>query len=623
MKDLPRILHSPRREESGSTSILAAFVMKTGRSHVLFLFLATLLMTVSNGCVSDKVGDTGEVGLYQQLLAERGPQNRVDTEGDDPSNPLGLVTPVSEGPPKKWLEIETINDPNTGAKITRMSIEQAIVRALTNSPQIRLVSFDPAIAKAEITQAAAEFDPTAFAEYNYEQDDNPQNSIFQPGESDVRLAEGGIRQKTPTGAQWSASYGVTRSWDDLIGRTLVTRYEPMFVFEVRQPLLRDAGEKVNLAGVNIAGLNHTTQLARFRQRAEDIATQVISAYWLLVQARSDLKTHRSLLDGTLETLNKVQGRRGIDATAVQVKQAEASVWSREAFLVRARKRVSDAQDALLALVAAPEANILMDTEIVPVTEPYLEQGQFNSDELIAMAIQNNPLIQESRIAVEVAEINIEVARNQYMPRVDLVASGRTQGIGEDYYKAEDTMDNYASYTVGIVAEYPLGNRQRFAERQKRRLERRRAISSLHALSDQVAIQVKEKIRKLESSFTEIDVQKQATAAARIHLRALQDTEEIREQLTPEFLLVKLQAQQDLAQARLAEAKAVTDFNVAIAELAQAGGTVLELHRIQNALEKITAPEPKEGEDQPVPTRPKQPFHITPSGLFGPTLDRRN
>ncbi len=588
------------------------------------LLVSVLLVTVMVGCVSDRIGDTGDVGLYQQLLADRGPQDRVDTEGEDTSHPLGLLAPAAEIPSDESGPVEVARDPNTGRKIAEMSIEQAIIRALTNSPQIRLVSFDPAIAKVEITKAAADFDPAVFSRLNYAQDDNPQNSLYQAGESDVRIAEGGIRQRISTGGQWSFSYGVTRSWDDLVGRAFPKRYEPLFAFEVRQPLLRDAWPEVNLAGVNVARLNHDTQLTRFRQRAETIATQVISAYWLLVQARADVEAHRDLLTRTAETLNKVQGRRGIDATAVQVKQTEASVRSREAFLLRAEKRVSDMQDALLALMADADATILMDVEIVPVTAPYREKGQFDVDGLISQAMRNHPLIEESRIGVKVAEINIKVAKNQYMPRVDLVASGRSQGIGERYLDATDTLGNYASYAVGIVMEYPLGNRAQFAELHKRRLERRKAISALHAVSDQVAIQVKERIRKVEANHAEIGVQQQAAAAALIHLRALEDTEEIREQLTPEFLQVKLRAQQDLAQARVAETRAVADFNIALAELAQASGTVLGLHRIQDALETITTQEPSEEDPSHVPFRPEtKPFSIGPAGQPVPTLGPRN
>jgi len=560
-----------------------------------------------SGCVSDEVQDAGPVGVYQELLAEEGPQRRTDTEGTDTSKPLGLLEPTSEQPIKPFDEVEIVEDPNTGKKISKLSINQAIVRALANSPQIKVVSFDPSIAKQEITKAAADFDPTAFSEVNYEQEDNPQNSIFTPGESDVRLAEAGVRQKATTGAEWTFSYALTRSWDDLAGRTLSTRYEPLLAFQVRQPLWRDAGEKVNLAGVNIARLNHTITLWGFRQRAEDVSTQVISAYWLLVQARQDLDIQRSLLDQTAETLRKVQGRRGIDATAVQIKQAEASARSREAFLVRAQKRVVDAQDALLALMVAPEANLLTDTEILPVTGPYVEKEAFDQQKLLAKALRNNPRIQQARTSLEIAEINIEVAQNQYMPRLDLVASARGTGIGEDRFRAHDSLehDGYISYGVGLVLEYPLGNRQRFAERSKRRLERRKAISSLHAISDQVAVEVKEKVRKAEASYTEIQVQKLASEAARIHLQALKDTAEVRQQLTPEFLLVTLQAQQDLAEARRAEIRAVTEFNIALAELAQACGTVLQLHRVEQALERVRNTAAVPDDEQENPSGPSQ------------------
>lgn len=572
-------------------------------SGLLSTFLLGVVGAVAlGGCVSDEVEDSGPIGAYQQLLAEEGPQQRTDTEGGDTSKPLGLLEPAAEQPASPFDDFEIVADPNTGKKVSKLSINQVIVRALANSPQIRVISFDPSIAKEEITKAAADFDPTAFSELNYEQEDNPQNSIFTPGESDVRMAEAGIRQKATTGAEWTFSYALTRSWDDLAGRSLSTRYEPLLAFQVRQPLWRDAGEQVNLAGVNIARLNHTIALWGFRQRAEDVSTQVISAYWLLVQARQDLDIQGSLLDQTTETLRKVQGRRGIDATAVQIKQAEASARSREAFLVRSQKRVVDAQDALLALMADPQANLLTDTEIVPVTAPYLEKEAFDREELLARALRNNPQIQQARTALEIAEINIDVAQNQYMPRLDLVVSARGTGIGEDRFRAHDSLehDGFISYGVGLVLEYPLGNRQRFAERSRRRLERRKAISSLHAASDQVAVQVKEKVRKAEASHTEIQVQKLASEAARIHLQALKDTAEVREQLTPEFLLVTLQAQQDLAEARRAEIRAVTEFNIALAELAQACGTVLQLHRVEQALERVrnTAAVPKEKQESP-------------------------
>ena len=84
-------------------------------------------------------------------------------------------------------------------------------------------------------------------------------------------------------------------------------------------------------------------------------------------------------------------------------------------------------------------------------------------------------------------------------------------------------------------------------------------------------------------------------AARAQLKALEDTEEIRGKLTPEFLLVKLQAQEDLARAEQAEQQTIVDYNIALVELARATGTVLELYPVRKAL-SVTAGEVPKGRD---------------------------
>ena len=198
-------------------------------------------------------------------------------------------------------------------------------------------------------------------------------------------------------------------------------------------------------------------------------------------------------------------------------------------------------------------------------------------------------MQQARVAITIADINIRVAENQEMPRLDLIASSRIQGLDKSQGLAQDRFNsgNYASYAVGLSLEYPLGNRQREAELLKRRIERRKAISTLQNVADQVAIQAKERIRMIETNRAEIQIQEDAAQAARIHLQAVEDSEPIRERLTPEFLLVKLQAQGALADAQQAEIKAITDFNISLAQLAQTMGTVLELRQVSTALPAVS------------------------------------
>jgi outer membrane protein TolC len=245
----------------------------------------------------------------------------------------------------------------------------------------------------------------------------------------------------------------------------------------------------------------------------------------------------------------------------------------------------DARDALVRLMADPRMNMLGESEIVPTSEPHMAIRGFDRSEVLELAMTKNPAIQQAKIAIEIADINIDVTQNQRMPRLDLVASARMQGLAEESAPAHGQIGSgdYTSYAVGLMLEYPLGNRQREAELLRRRLERRKAISTLQNIADKVATQVKEKIRQAETIHAEIGVQKEAAEAARIHLQALEDSEPIRERLTPEFLLVKLQAQEALARAERAEIEAVVGFNISLAQLAQATGTVLELNQVRTSL----------------------------------------
>ena len=209
---------------------------------------------------------------------------------------------------------------------------------------------------------------------------------------------------------------------------------------------------------------------------------------------------------------------------------------------------------------------------------------------ISTALRNHPLMQRAALAVKVADINIAVAKNQSMPRLDLVASTRFSGLDDGYGPAHDQVQegDYTSYALGVTFEYPLGNRQGRAELRKRHLERSKAISTKRNLSQQIAADVKEKIGRVQTTYADMQIQDQAVVSARAYLQSIEDTELVRRSLTPEFLLVKLQAQESLAEARRAQVGTVAEFNRALVELARATGTVLQLHQVQAAL-----PEPME------------------------------
>ena len=572
------------------------------RSTILFAVI--IVSFLLGGCVSDQVNDASLTTAYQRRLARSGPQQRLDAEVPVEEEPLGLLKPVEEAA-APVPDLRIVTDPNTGRKVVHLTVEQAIAMTLASSPEIRIVSFDPEIARQEVAAAAGVFDPAVFSRVNYEDQDSPRSSIYEPGEAETRLFESGVRQRTPLGTEWSASYALARVWDDLFRPIPPTRYEPAAIFEIKQPLLRDAWPEVNLAGVDVARLNYEAALLGFRERVEEVSGGVAVTYWRLTQARRDLEIQRELVAQTEETLKKVEGRRDIDATDVQIKQAEAYAMSRRATLLELHKRVVDAQDALVRLIADPRINTTTELEIVPETEPQVptEVPELASatDRALATALQQNPTVQRAHLGVEVAQINVRVAQNQKMPRLDLVGSTRARGLAQDYPAANEQIDEtqYVSYSVGLSFEYPLGNRQREAEWMRRRLEQRKAISTLHSTADRVALVVKEAIRRVRTNLDQVKVEHEAAEAAHIHLTTLEEAEQVRDRLTPEFLLVKLQAQETYAQTRRAEVAALVELNVAVAELAQNTGTILGLRMIESSMSSVVdAPSDEEESQEP-------------------------
>jgi hypothetical protein len=117
---------------------------------LLWIFLFSMVL----GCVYDTRHSQSSIHSYQQSLAEKGPQNRIDSIG------TGFLTPA----PDKLLPALQEKRDSTGKSIVNLSLDDAVVRVLANSPEITVVSFDPSIAKEDVTRAVSEFDIATFGQ---------------------------------------------------------------------------------------------------------------------------------------------------------------------------------------------------------------------------------------------------------------------------------------------------------------------------------------------------------------------------------------------------------------------------------------------------------------------------
>ncbi|MCY2926992.1 MAG: TolC family protein [Planctomycetota bacterium] len=533
---------------------------------------------------------------YQKNLVREGPGRRAGE-----AVPQGLVRPLGEPGvtelPTRPGTISLLDDKGqiVSRKVTLidLSLEEVVLRALANSPEIRIASFEPGIARQDVIKAAAAFDPVFFARFGINEEDKRRTVLNSglPEQIWKREASAGLKEHLPTGADVQLEWGLTRqrtTGSPPFGSTTrptVIDYEQTLALTIKQPLLRDAGCDVNLATLRVARISRDMSDEAFRDKVEQTVGTVIAGYYALQGARQNVEFQESLLKATDETLQKVKARGQLDSTDVHIKQTEAALESRRASLLGAQKALFDAQDKLARTLDDKKINLVDDYVIIPTTPLTEAPMQVSAADQLSTALKYSPLLAQARMAIQSAGISVDVARNQLLPRLDLSTGATVQGLGKTFHSSGEDLESrgHLGYDVALTLEVPLGNREAEAMLAKSKMQKDKAVATLQDLATQVAAVVRDRVRQVETTYRQFSQQKKAVEALIVQLRAMDLTEQEMGRLTPEWLAVKLQAQESLAGARAAQAQAAVDYNTAIINLAQVTGTVLYLPRLKIAL----------------------------------------
>ncbi len=543
---------------------------------------AYALVFCATGCAYLPGVNVDDVYRLQESLVRQGPQDRGDED-------LALLqTPEKDISP---LPIE--QDPETGNRVIRLKLRDAVVRALAYNTDIGVASYEPAIAEQGVVRAAGAFDPVLSAAIGYNTSDNPINLTGRVPGRKTRELEVGISQRLVTGAQWELANTVSRIWNDGLADSVGRFYLNDLEFQIVQPLLRNAGTAVNLAELRVARLDHNTSLSRFREQVEETIFRVSQAYYRLLQARGTVAIAERLLKYARRTHERVKQRAPLDATVVTIKQAEAAVDQRQAALTEARKSLGDVRDTLARLIPGSQLNLVDDYELVPADE--LSDMVVNVDltDRILTALAHNPSMEQVRIALKRSDISIMVAKNQVLPSLNIAAGTTIHGgdqsrndVWEDFSKGR-----YASYFAQMSFEYPLGNRaaeSRLAESRYRKLQN---VTQLQDIADKVTQAVKEAVRRVYSAYERYQAQSRAVDSYEKELEGLEELEDKRASLTPEFLNLKLQTQEELARAQISALQAKTDYNTALVDLDRICGVLLKRYHVKLALPMMNTPGP--------------------------------
>lgn len=466
----------------------------------------------------------------------------------------------------------------------RLSLNDALRRALLNNYAIKIDGYAPAISTAQTVQAEAAFDTIFFANVSRDNTDRPTPSQLAASATDTTVVAGGLRKLLATGAQLTFTQQMVRVDNPGFAfQTLNPAWTQNFVAELRQPLLRNFGIDFNRAQINIRKNERKINEEAFRARVIDILFQTEQAYWQLVALRRDVVINAELLAQARLTYDQVKARIDFDAYKTLLYRSEANVKQQEFSFIDVKNRVHNAEDLLLNLLNDPELPLSADLEIIPVDGPTIVEIVRDRYDAVQTALDQRPEIVQARHAVDIARLQLGIAKNQALPTLDVIYRMTLNGLGDNADKGFDQMTtgNFIDQFVGMELAWSFGERLERAGIRIAALQQSQAVVRYKQALDNIIQDVRTALRNLDSNYEQLQPSYQGMIAASENLRSLQERQERK---SPAELDAVLNAQTNLSQSRRALLTAAVQYNIGLADVERAKGTLLQYNNVVLAQE---------------------------------------
>ncbi len=501
-------------------------------------------------------------------------------------------------------EVESL--PVSEGDVLKLDLIGAYQLALARNLNLHVGRYDIAIADANLRGSGGIFDPVLWAGVNFDSTTTPTSTILEGAnvaESDNMRFGLGFNQLLPSGTE------VAGSWSSFRGKTnsefffLNPRWDASLNFELTQPLLNGFGTIANRASIIIAeNLRHQTAVG-FEVQIIQLLADVEQAYWELVATRRAIAVTEQSLELAKRLLEETRQRIEVGTSApIDQVQSEATVATRQQELIYAYNAASNAEDNLKGLLGFDlphEWQVRIEATDSYDSEPFLP----NLEESIETALRKRPAIIQQELEMERLNVNVKVARNSALPRLDLTGSYGWGGVsGTTTIEDPDTGEpvtirdgwgdaakqvfefDFPRWTVGLNYSVPVGNHRAKEQLAATRYQRDRSAARLAALKQEITRQVRFAVRALEDGAAAIDA---AVASRRLAARNLEAEEtKFDNGLSTNFQVSEIQ--RALSDALLAEIQARVAYRQALAIYYASTGTFLEAKSVE--ITDIEAPD---------------------------------
>jgi outer membrane protein len=550
---------------------------KKGRSlHVALLpscllsFLPSCLLLVSllaTGCRthSDRYG-LHELGVSRQQIHEVEP---LELQKAEPN----------QAPP----------EPNQVPEKIELSLEESRAMALENNLQIKTALISPAIAGAQLSAEEAKFEASFFANTSLLEADQPEGRPVLVGGSLVPVVGSsqvdrmqqdlGVRVPLRTGGIVTFDLSDTRTEIPHLDAPFNPAFEKVASVSVSQPLLRNAGQRVNTYSIRLAAYDRDIADARTRLDVITVLASIDRVYWRLYAARRELEVRQQQYE--LAQVQLERARHMVDAgqrPQVEIIRAEAGVADQLHAIIFADNNLRDRERELKRVVHKVGLDIQTRTIVIPSTAPDPVRYVLDRSKLVSDAIANRMELLELQLQLLQDASTIDYARNQTLPVATLDYRYNISSTGESRDDSFHMLGDgdFTNHSIGLQVLIPLGNEAAKSKLRQYIYMRRQRLATRANREDQIRQEVLNAIDQVEANWQQI----LATRQTAILNGRLYEAERRQFEQGLRTSTDVLNAQINFANAQSNEIAALANYQISLVDIAYATGTLLGSAKIR-------------------------------------------
>lgn len=504
---------------------------------------------------------------YADIEVPQAKLRQIETLELEEVEPNDVPTPDANDAPPEKLEL---------------SLEQCRALALQNNLQLKASLINPTIATERLSEEEAKFEASFFANATFNRNDNPSVGFqdqISGSKSDFLNGDLGVQVPLRTGGTVTFDVADTRVKTDAVGTVFNPYYSSDASLSISQPLLRNAGKWANTHSIRLVSYNRQMTDARAKLEVITVLAAIDRVYWRLYAARRELDVRRQQYDLAQAQLD--QARRFVELgerAQVEVIRAEAGVAQQLEAIIIAENNLRDRERELKRVINKAGLNMQTPTVLVPLTEPDPIRYEIEPTQLIRTAMDSRMELLELQLQLLQDSSSIDYARSQALPLATLNYTYNVTGLGESHAKSFDLLYNsdFVDHRFGAQMVIPLGNEAAKSRIHQAIYQRRQRLASRNDREATIELEVLNAIDQAEANWQRILAARQNS----ILNGRLYEAEKRQFELGARTSTDVLDAQTTFANAQSAEISALTEYQIALVDLAYATGTILGAAHIQ-------------------------------------------